>query len=401
VKKNLTERVVTMLSAPESGQRDYYDEKERGLVLRVSQGGSKTWYLVYRHRDSGLNRRMVLGRYPELGVAEVKRRASKLRGEIADGADPAARMQDQKTAETFRELSSLYLEKHAVNKRSRAEDVRILKHDLLPAWGRRKANEIKRRDVIHVLDGITTRGAGVMANRTRALIHKIFNFALGRDLVETNPCFGVERPLRTENRRDRVLTDDEIKSVWLALEEFPEKIASGFRFALITGQRRSEVLALRWAEVDLENSLWSIPAERSKNRMPHRVPLTPMALAILSSRKASLDSDAGHVFPGGKKSLPLLNLQKWESRLRDKTGVDFKFHDLRRTCATKLGDLSVHRDVISKILNHAEPHVSATYDRASRENEKRSALIRWDSKLGEIVTGEPASKVVNLFAAAS
>jgi integrase len=386
-----------MLGAPDSGQRDYYDEKERGLVLRVSQGGSKTWYLVYRHRDSGLNRRMVLGRYPELGVAEAKRRAGKLRGAIADGADPAARKQEQKTAETFGELSSLYLDKHAVNKRSKAEDARILEHDLTPAWGRRKANEIKRRDVINVLDAIAARGSGVMANRTRALIHKIFNFALGRDLVETNPCFGVSRP-GIEKRRDRVLTAEEIKSVWLALEKFPEKIASAFRLALLTGQRRSEVLALRWAEVDFDNNLWTIPAERSKNRVPHRVPLTPMALATLASRKASLDSDPVYVFPGGKKGLPLLNLQKWENLLRERTEIDFKFHDLRRTCATNLGDLGVHRDVIGKILNHAEPHVTSTYDRASRDNEKRSALIRWDARLGEIVTGKPATKVVNLFA---
>jgi integrase len=126
-----------------------------------------------------------------------------------------------------------------------------------------------------------------------------------------------------------------------------------------------------------------------------------MALAILRSRRASLGSDTVNVFPGGKTGLPLLNLQKWESRLRDRTGVDFKFHDLRRTCATKLGDLGVHRDVIGKILNHAEPHVTSTYDRASRDNEKHSALVRWDARLSEIIKGEPASKVVNLFGSAS
>jgi integrase len=152
----------------------------------------------------------------------------------------------------------------------------------LPAWRNRKAGDISRREVKALIQGIAERGAGVMANRTLALISKIFNFAVEEEVVSVNPAYRVPKATK-EQSRSRVLTEDEIKAVWLALDGQRPRVAAIFRLLLMTGQRKSEITGMRWQELDLERGWWTIPEERSKNGVVYRVPLTPQALEILQS----------------------------------------------------------------------------------------------------------------------
>jgi integrase len=148
----------------------------------------------------------------------------------------------------------------------------------LPAWGHRKAADIARKDVIAVLDRIVERGADVMANRTRALISKIYNFAiLDRGMVEHNPAYKVANP-GEEHQRDRVLTQTEIRALWTALEKQPDPIAAVFKLALLTAQRRGEVLGMAWSELDLDAVWWTIPGRaRQEQTRPSRTLVVPSA----------------------------------------------------------------------------------------------------------------------------
>jgi integrase len=235
-----------------------------------------------------------------------------------------------------------------------------------------------------VLDEIVQRGSGIMANRTLALIRKIFNFGVQRDIVDTNPCSGLTRPA-VEQQRDRVLTDDEIRSLWRACDTEPAWVAGAIRLYLVTAQRKEEVLVMRWDEIDLTTGWWTIPAERSKDGLAHRVPLSPAAIGILQGLRHRGQSSE-FVFSSAKSNAALTTIQKTILRLRARTGIDFRLHDLRRTAASMMTGMGINRLVVSKILNHVERGVTSIYDRHSYDREKREALDAWAERLDAIVT---------------
>lgn len=231
------------------------------------------------------------------------------------------------------------------------------------------------------------RGAPIHANRVRGLISVMFNFAIGRDLIEYNPAYKVPRPA-PERTRERVLTDDELRRLWAALDHQPYQVAAFFKLALLLAARKSELLGMVWSEVDVNAGWWTIPAARSKNKLAHRVPLGPIALRLLGSLHAAAPEEQC-VFPGGRPGRPQAQTQGWLQRVRQSAGLkDFRLHDLRRTTASNLTSLGIPRLVVSKLLNHAEGGVTSIYDRHSYDAEKRAALLRWEERLTELVAGE-------------
>lgn len=390
----LTAQFVESAKAPAAGQTDCWDAHTRGLGLRISQGGRKTWTVFYRF--TGRMRRLTLGTYPVLSLADARTLAMTALREAQHGIDPATAKREARSAESFGELASLYLERYAkAEKRSWREDERILNRDLLPRWRGRKAHEIKRADVIQLLDEIVDRNAPVMANRTRALISKVFNFGIKRGIVESNPAYGVDNPGH-EQQRDRVLSEDEIRQLWNALETERPWSAAIFRLGILTAQRRGEILGMKWDELDLTARWWTVPAERAKNGLAHRVPLAPQALKILSALKAG-KHDPVYVFRGGRVGRPIANLQKPLRRVKKNSRIDFRFHDLRRTAASLMTGIGIPRLVVSKILNHVERGITAVYDRHSYDAEKRAALLKWERRAQHIVS--PKGKVIPLHAA--
>ncbi len=393
---NLTHSFVEALKPPVTGQTDCWDRKAPGFGIRVSLGGAKTWVVMYRR--NGRKRRLLLGRWPGMRLADARQKARRYLGDVANGNDPAADRAQAKAAASFEELAALYLERHArLNKspRSVREDEQMLRADLLPAWRDRRLSEIGRKDVIALLDGIVSRSAPIHANRVRALVSKMFNFALARALTENNPAYQVPRPA-PERSRDRVLTADEMRSLWGALSNEPAKVQALFKLGFLTAARRSEILGMRWDEMDFATGWWTIPTERSKNGLAHRVPLVRSALDLLSELR-EVTGDRDHVFPGGRVGRPVENPQKWLRRIRERAGVaDFRLHDIRRTVASNLTAMGIPRLTVSKLLNHVESSITAVYDRHSYDAEKKSALLKWDRRLREIVTGEASRKVIEL-----
>jgi len=396
VKKTLTHASVAALKPPISGQIDYWDARKPGFGIRVSKGGTKSWLLMYRQH--GRKRRLALGRFPEVSVADARARATSMLGDIVKGANPADDRARAKADPTFGELADLYLKHHARAKkrpRSVAADEYMLNADLLPAWKDRKLPAIGRRDVIALLDEVVARGAPIHANRLRALASTIFNFAIGRDLVENNPAHKVPRPA-LERSRERRLSDEEIRRLWTALDAEPIRVQVFYRLALLTAACRSEILGLAWSELDLDRGWWVLPADRSKNGEEHRIPVSPTAVDLLRSIEATRKSP--FVFAGGRIGRPVSNPQKWIARIRPRAQlVDFVFHDLRRTAASKMTEIGVERLTVSKILNHAEGGITKVYDRHSYDAEKRVALLKWDRHLERLLAvNKVESNVVQL-----
>ena len=361
---------------------DYWDDRLRGFGVRVTKRGEKCY--VVRYTANGRRRRVTLGRYPALKLADARDRAKDILYAVHRGEDPQGEKEAAKEALTFGELAAEYIERHAkLKKRRWKEDQRMLRVDVLPRWKRRPAGTITRRDVNDLLDRIVERGSPIMANHVRALVSKMFNFGIGRDLVEANPCAGVPMPAKPR-QRDRVLSEEEIRSLWRVLDDQGTPVAASFKLRLLTAQRGVEVLSMRWS--DIEADWWTIPAEVAKNGRSHRVPLSAPALALVEELREKVNGSP-FLFPSPKRAdEPIAHVQKAAERLVEAAEVKFVPHDLRRTAASYMTSMGVTRLVVSKILNHVEQGVTATYDRHSYDGEKREALTRWGERL-EVIVG--------------
>jgi integrase len=361
-----------------------------GFGIRVTPNGTKSWVFVYHH--AGRSRRMTLGTYPSMTVAQAHLAHGKALAELEQGTDPGAVIVRQRrvdrAAPTVGDLANEYLERWAKpRKRSWKEDERILDKDVLPLWRWSKAKDITRGDVIALLDRIVDRGAPIAANRTLAVVRRMFNFALSRDLVPANPCAQVKPPGK-ENQRDRVLTPDEVRGFWNGLERAAMSPASRIvlKLMLVTAQRKGEIISARWEDIDMATGWWTIPAEHAKNGLPHRVPLARQAISLLNEAR-SLAKDSPWVFPSPKHA----HMGETAPDHAVRRGVDdlgianFTPHDLRRTAASYMTSIGISRLVVSKLLNHVEQGVTAIYDRHSYDADKRKAILRWERHLKEIL----------------
>jgi integrase len=375
-----------------STKKSRYDIRERdGFAIRVSPSGRKTWIFFYDY--DGRRRRMSLGVYPYISLAKAKERHGDAIKLLRKGIDPGVVEQEKRlkriAAPTIKELVVLYIDKYAKpKKRSWKEDERILFKDVVPAWGKRKAADIRRPDVIHLLESIADRGAGIQANRTLAVVRKMFNFAVNRGIFEYTPCANIS-PVAKERQKDRCLTEAEIKSFWSEVDNAAMADATSriLKLILVTAQRPGEIAGMDWSEI--ANNWWTIPADKAKNREIHRVFLTPLAMELIGSPRK------GYVFPS-RRGEAHIHINALAHAIRRNLKPDdhghkaisiehFTPHDLRRTAATQMTKMKTPRLVVAKILNHKERGVTAVYDRHGYDDEKRYALENWEKKLRQIV----------------
>jgi integrase len=211
----------------------------------------------------------------------------KIKRGIDPGSEAVAERQLERSAETVTDLVNEYLERHAfIKKRSGAEDERILNREVIPQWGARKAKSVTARDVVLLLDRIEERGSPVMRNRVTSLLSKLFRFGVMRGIVPASPAVGIER--LPETARNRVLSPQEIRSLWHGLDsaEMSARTALAIRLCLVTGQRRGEVAGIVRSEINDEQTLWRLPGERAKNGRPNLIPLPPLAIKLIGEADA-------------------------------------------------------------------------------------------------------------------
>jgi integrase len=373
-----------------TAQVDYWDESFPYFGVRISQSGRKSWTVMYRHQ--GRLKRMTLGQHGPTGLtlADARQMAKDIHHQAAKGIDPAANKKADRHAELYSDLVDRYLEWAQKNKSSWPEDKRILHRDVLPHWKNQKAKDITRKEVIHLIDGVVKRGAPVHANRTLALIKRVFNFAIEKDIVQYNPCQAIRRPTK-EVPKERVLSFEELRQLWSALEIENKLMAAIMKIQLLTSQRPGEVLAMEWKEVDLNSKIWTIPGIKSKNGLAHRVPLSAATILILKNVN-DLRVGSNWVFPSPRSTGSHVgSVQKLVERVRKAMNTEFTAHDLRRTAASHMTGMGIPRLVVSKILNHTEAGVTRIYDRHGYDIEKRNALEAWAAHLHEILNGKDAN----------
>ena len=417
--KRFTDAQIKRLK-PTSKRAIIFEHGGRGFGLRIEPSGRKSFFLEYRfgEAEERRNRVLTIGKHPTVSLTKARSIASQSLSQIEQDIDPATQKLTKKIVDrnalTLGDLVEEYIEKWAkVKKKERSwkEDERLLNKDILPVIGRKKAKDIRRRDIVLLLDAIVERGATITANRVLAVTRKMFNFAVGRDIIDASPCVQIPAPSK-ENRRERYLSEDEIKVFWEKLDDakMSQEIRLALKFLLVTGQRKNEVIGAEWSEFDLKNKWWTIPAEKSKNKLTHRVPLTSTAMEILNALKKSTGqyqfvfaSPVGHtkrnperkagMFPilGSAVDRALRNNQTNNLKTKQKNifNLDhFTPHDLRRTTASMMTKSGVDRLVLKKILNHADREVTAIYDIYEDDKEKQVAMRTWDRELKQILTSQ-------------
>ncbi len=392
--KVLTDRFVESARAEGVDRTEFQDAKVRGLALRVTAGGIKTWSLRYRRKVDSKRQRVTLGEYPALTLAKARDEAIKIMGAVAAGGDPAKERKRLGGARprTFGELAKKYLESATKAKRSGFKDEQILKKDVLPELEGEPLTAVTRADITAILDSIVARGAPIQANRTFEIIRRVFNWAIEKGYMDATPMLRMKAPAKARSR-DRVLSEDEIRVFWRQLDEaaMSPETARILRLCLVTGQRVSEVAGLKHDELKLELAEWHIPGERTKNGCPHIVPLSPFALDLLAdASEASKGSAWLFPNPNATGSITPHAVAKAMKRSQDVFGFGAQAtpHDLRRTCASNLAALGFSRVVQDKVLNHVakdRSSIAGVYDRHAYAVEKRQALEAWGKRLATVL----------------
>jgi integrase len=418
----MTDKWLRALKPPENGWIEHRDT-EKGLTLRIHAGGTRTWYLLYRRHGERTVRRHRLGEYGDgegkMKILAARQAARRMRAANDQGEVLSPRREPSRfEALTVARLAREYLARHASTLRWGPQVEQIVALHVLPALGARPAAELTRAEIRALLDDLArgreaTENAAAIppkpttANRTLAVIRGMFNWAIGYDLLETNPCQAIRRPA-VERQRERVLTGEEIRAFWRFCDARGALAFRALQMILATAQRPGEVVGMTWDELAVEEDWWVIPSERSKNRQPQRIPISPMAQALLDSLPRSGD----HVFPAEtgaalhliESSLSHAVRRNLRARRKERGkaptwvnlwGVQpFRPHDLRRTAATHMRQGGVARDVVKAILNHEPGDVTAVYDRYAYDREKIQALAWWAQRLEDILAGKIGEIIV-------
>ena len=359
---NFTKASLDALSLPPPGKRSvFHDTKSRGLQIRVTSSGVKT-FSMYRRIKGGQPERVTLGRYPEMTIEQARRAAAKINAAIEDGENPAEVKRAHKEELTFAELFNEYIERHArLRKRTWTEDEQRSRQYLEKPLDTKKLSTIDRRTIGAIHSSITRAGRPAVANRVLALVSSVFGRAVEWGHVEHNPARGIRR--NPEKSRDRFLRADELPRFFEALAQEPNtSIRDYILISLLTGARRGNVQAMRWDEVYLNDAVWRIP--ETKNGTPQNVTLSPEAIEILEERKEAAEAGATFVFPGTGKSGHLAEPYKGWKRILSRAGIsDLRIHDLRRTLGSWQARTGASLVVIGKSLNHKSQQTTAIYAR--------------------------------------
>lgn len=426
-KRALTAIAVEKMKPPETGQVDHFDAGYPGLALRVSYGGGKSW--TYHYRIQGKQRRMTLGAFPMMTLADAREACRDAKSKLDNSIDPAAAKMEAKQAaklaaepekvDTVRSVGEDFIRRYCKPRNRTADEVaRMFENHLYPDLGERPIESVTRMDILRLLDRAEEKGLGAGANRILANVRRMFGWAVERGKIGATPVVNVKAPAE-EKSRDRVLTDIEVVAFLRASEQAGDPFGPLFKLLLLTAQRREEVAAARWAEIDLTERLWSLPAGRVKNGRAHVLPLSDQALALIAALPSRGKSE--FLFPARfarvkaapprpvsgfgrtKERLDALMLEQLQkmagergASTDDVTLADWRLHDLRRTAASGMARLGTPIHVTEKVLNHVSGVVSgvaAVYNRHSYRDEMRSALQAWANSLDALTRDIPSNVV--------
>lgn len=382
-----------------SKQKRYLVNEGNGFCLRVSPQGTKTWF--YRYKLDGKEKWLTLGHFPAMGVAEARKAFNEFWEIRSSGEDPE-RIVFERQIQKSNTVSTLLInwyDNYIVKHRKQPQQIKQqMDADIIPLLGKFELNKIHTRDVTRALDSIVKRGAPVHANKVLSTLKQVFNYAVNRGELLSNPAAnlrsrdigGIEKP------KERYLSIDEIKTLWLFLDSNLHglclQVKNAIKIIILTGVRTAEIRFSTWGEFDLKGSLWTIPAEHSKTALIMKVHLSPQVKVLLKELRAASSSE--YVLPGSDSSSFLSEkaISKAINRIQDRVGIPYwTAHDLRRTFATQLGE-ALHTDpvVIEKCLGHKMPKIMATYNKNEMFPQRQDALNQWGEFITDLVSGLPS-----------
>jgi integrase len=419
-----TQAQVDKLRLPPGKSEVYhFDEDCTGLSVRI-QGSARSWVVWYQ--ANGRRRRMKIGDVGDaMSLKDARIKAGGIVNGARDGKDALAERErtKAKAAETFGALVATYLARGAKPRqrpRTYAETERYLDRYCADLHGH-PVDALTRRDVAGKLEAIRDAHGPGAARKARIYISGCYSWAMRRGLVDANPVIGTEA--EPERPRDRVLTVNELRAVWQPCDGLGD-FGAVVKLLMLTGQRRTEVAGLAWAEIDLDKALWTLPAERSKNGRQHEVPLPTQALALIQAQRKEEDRakrpylfgrDGRNPFSGYSRAKARLDARIAEQQAERRLGRKLRkgeapepgdsleawnLHDIRRSTVTHMAELGIDPHVIEAVVNHVSGHkggIAGVYNKASYRPQKAAALQSWADWLeAKVEDREPASNIVAL-----
>jgi integrase len=387
----LTDNLLWRLPTPARGNKITYDDAVKGFGVRITAAGGRAFILNYRRKLDGRERRITIGSFPDWGTTAAREEAKRLKRAIDGGADPVGEQEENRAAATIADLCARFERDYLPRKRPSTQRVyrQQIRTDILPAFGKMKVAAVSHADIDGFHHRLSAR-APTHANRSLAVLSRMFNLAIRWGWRTDNPCHGVER--NQENKRHRYLTGAELTRLSEALTGLRDQnAANAVRLLLLTGARQGELLAAKWRDIDLEAGVWAKPAATTKQAALHRVPLSAAAVQLLSEMRTQADDDAEWIFPArGGGHRPHVN-EAWIKARKGATLEGVRLHDLRHTYASVLASAGLSLPVIGALLGHATPVTTHRYAHLF-DDPLRAATERASA----IITGKAPAEVVPL-----
>jgi integrase len=336
--------------------------------------------LVTRYPGSPHPTPRSLGKVGTISLADARDKARAWHKLISTGVDPA-KAQAEAIANTFQAICEEYMAREGGKLRTAEERRQTLERLVYQTLGTKPISEIRRSDIVRLLDKIQDGRGAAMADKVLGIVRKVMNWHASRSDDFRSPIVrGMARDAKVA--RDRILTDDELRSIWRASEG--SAFGAYVRFLLLTAARRSEAAGMEWAEI--VSGDWTLPAARNKTAQDLLRPLSQAALATLPP--------ANGQFVFGRNGRPLNDFGDPKTKLDEASGVTgWTLHDVRRTARSLMSRAGVPSDHAEKCLGHVIPGVRGVYDRHEYHAEKKQAYEALAAIIGRIVSGTQAGVV--------
>lgn len=369
-------------------EKDFTLHDGDGLFLLVKTSGKKLWRFRYQRPGSSSRTNLSLGSYPALTLAAARQIRDQHLTTLAQGMDPQ-QQQEQASEQRQIELDSIFSTVAAnwfqIKSRSVTEDYakdiwRSLDKDVFPIIGSIPVQEIKARTIVEALEPIKARGALETVRRLVQRVNEIMIYAVNTGLIDANPASGVGMAFEKPKKQNMpTLRPEELPKLMrsLVMSNLSVPTRCLIEWQLLTLVRPSEASGARWAEIDLDAKLWTIPAERMKAKREHIVPLSPQALDILEVMRP-ISNHREHVFPSRNDPKQPMNSQTANAALK-RIGYGGKLvaHGLRSIASTTMNESGLNADVIEAALAHSDKNeVRRAYNR-SIYLDKRIELMNW------------------------
>jgi integrase len=395
-RQRLTAKFVENVT-PGAARREIPDSGCTGLYLISQPSGHRSWAVRYRG-NNGKPVKLTIGAWPSVSLHDARIAAMKAREQVAKGVDPAKAKQTAKLkameaeANTVASVCAAYMKREGVRLRTSDQRESILRRLVYPRIGDKPIGSIKRSDLVAMLDKIEDNSGPRAADVTLAVLRRVFTWHALRDDDFANPIVrGMARLRPSEHRRDRTLDDDEIRKLWAVTAD--GSVFSGLvRFLLLSAARRNEAAGMKWDEID-DKGIWTLPASRSKSKVPVTRPLSKAALALIE-QMPRIDG-CPFVFASATGHTPISQFSKPKRRLDVASGVrGWVLHDARRTSRSIMSRAGIDVDIAERLLGHSRGDLRERYDRYHFVPQMTRAVERLSMEIGRIVSAPPEGAAV-------